>query len=254
MKKHLIFTIVVIGGILSLITGCQTTAPAEKIVFLKNPSLLKKYDLVPFQKAWKNENIDLRKYKKVIIEPVILSQKLKRDELEKLNLSSLLGTEKEAILKFAKYTEKAFKEAVRKDSRLKLVSEPGANTLIIRLALVKVVPGKPLFGIIRNIPLPIGKAGFIISPAAKLTGASVDSVKSSVAIEGEFLDSQTDTVVAMFADRQTETTALLNMNLMSTYGTPQEIVNQWADLVVKCLNRKPGEKIEKSNGIKVINY
>jgi len=234
--------------------SCQTAVPEEKIVFLENPSLLKKYELVPFQKAWKDKNVDLRNYTKIIVEPVILSQHLSRNELEDLNISSVLGTEKDDILKFAKITKRAFKKAIRKDKRLKLVSEPGPDTLIIRLALVKVVPGKPLFGIIRNIPIPIGKAGFLISPAVKLTGATVDSLKSSVAIEGEFIDSETQKVVAMFADQQTETTALINMNLLSTYGTPREIVNRWAELVVKCLNRKPGEKIEKPNSIKIINY
>ena len=253
MKSKLLALIAVLG-ILPLFTGCQSTAPAEKIVYLKNPQLLKKYDIVPFQKAWKDKNVDLRKYTKVIVEPVILSQKLSKDELEKLNLDSLLGSEKENILKFAKYTENAFKAAVRRDPRLTLVTKPGPNTLVIRLALVKVVPGKPLFGVLRNVPLPIGQASFIVTPAIKLTGATVDSVKSSVAIEGEFLDSQTRKVVAMFADRQTETSAIINFNLMSSYGTPKEIVNRWAELVVKCLGRRPGEKIENpAKGFKLIN-
>ena len=249
-----LFTFFIIGAVLALFTGCQSTPPAEKIVYLKNPERLKKYDLVPFQKAWKAKGVDLRKYTKIIVEPVILSQKLKRDELEKLNLSTVLGSEKDEILKFAKYTENAFKQAIKADHRLNLVSKPGPDTLVIRLALVKIVPGKPLFGIIRNVPLPIGKAGFIISPAIKLTGSSVDSLQSSVAIEGEFRDSQTGKVVAMFADHRTETTALINMNLMSSFGTPKEIVNKWAELVVKSLNRKPGEKIEDPSSIKVINY
>jgi hypothetical protein len=245
----------IVSIIISLFTGCVSpNIPPEKIVFLKNPELLKKYELVPFQKAWKDKNVDLRHYSKIILEPVILSQHLSRNELEELNISTALGNDKNEILKFAKYTKRAFKKAIRNDPRLQLVSEPGPNTLIIRLALVKVVPGKPLFGIIRNVPIPIGKAGFLISPAAKLTGATVDSLKSSVAIEGEFIDSQTGKVVAMFADKQTETTALINMNLMSTYGTPREIVHKWAELIVKCLNRRPGEKIEAPDSIKLINY
>lgn len=243
----------VLACLFSLLTGCRT-APAEKIVYLKNPELLKKYDLVPFQKAWKDKNVDLRKYTKVIVAPVILSQKLKKSDLEKINLDQLLGIEKEEIMKFAKYTEAAFKNAIRKDPRLKLVTKPGPNTLLIKLALVKVVPGKVLFGIVRNVPIPVGNAGFIITPAAKLTGMSVDSMKGSVAIEGEFLDSETNKVVAMFADRRTETTALININAISTFGTPREIVNRWADLVVKCLNRAPGEKVEARDGFKIINY
>ena len=253
MKKSLILSALCVFIVLSSITGCQT-APAEKIVFLKNPERLKQYDLVPFQKVWKENRVDLRKYNKILVEPVILSQKLERDELEKLNLDAVLGTEKEEILKFAKYTENAFKNAIRKDPRLQLVSKPGPNTLIIRLALVKVVPGKPLFGIVRNVPLPIGQASFIVTPVIKLTGATVDSLQSSVAIEGELLDSQTRKVVAMFADRRTETAAVINLNLMSSMATPKEIVDTWANLLVKCLNRKPGEKVVDPKTFKLIHY
>ena len=248
---------IAVGGIVFCVvlflSGCQT-APAERIVFLKRPELLKKYDLVPFQKAWKEKGINLRQYTKIIVEPVILSQKLKKDELEKINLDSLLGVEKEQIMQFAKYTENAFKQAVRKDPRLTLVTKPGPNTLIIKLALVKVVPGKPLLGMVRNIPIPIGKAGFIISSSAKAAGLATDSVKGSVAIEGEFIDSQTRKVVAMFADRRSETPALVNFNSMSTFATPKEIVNCWAAIVVKCLGRKPGEKVEYPDDFKIINY
>ncbi len=246
--------LVAVAGIFQL-TGCSTTSkPAEKIVFLKNPELLKHYDLVPFHKAWKKSGVDLRKYTKIIVEPVITAQTLPKDELESLNLDAALGTEKQAILDFAKYTRAAFEKAVVADPRLSLVKSPGPNTLIIKLALVKVVPGKPLFGIVRNVPLPIGKAAFIVSPALKLTGAAVDSLKGSVAIEGELLDSQTRQPVAMFADRRTERSAVVNVNSMSAFGTPEAIVDEWARLLVKCLGRKPGEKIPRDESFKLLQY
>ena len=242
------------AGIAQL-TGCSTTsAPAEKTVFLKNPKLLKHYDLVPFHKVWKKEGVDLRKYTKIIIEPVVTTQSLPKDDLEALNIEAVLGTEKQAILDFAKYTREAFEKAVVEDPRLSLAKSPGPNTLIIKLALVKVVPGKPLFGIVRNIPLPIGKAAFIVSPALKLTGATVDASKGSVAIEGELLDSQTRQPIAMFADRRTERKAIVNVNSMSSFGTPKAIVNEWARLLVKCLGRKPGEKIPRDESFKLIQF
>ena len=254
MDKRSTFGIVAALVVVVGLFGCATSQQEEKIVYLKRPDLLKKYKFIPFQKAWKDKNVDLRKYDKIIVEPVVTSQRLSKDELEKLNLDELLGTQKEKLLKFAEYTRKAFEKAVREEPGLQLATKPGPNTLILKLVLVKVVPGKPLFGIIRNVPLPIGQAGFIISPAAKVTGATISSMKASVAIEGEFLDSQSRKVVAMFADKETEKTAILNFNLMSPYATPEAIVDEWAKLLLKCLKRQPGQVIEKPSKYKLIEY
>ena len=125
--------------------------------------------------------------------------------------------------------------------------------MVLKLGLAKVVPGKPALGLLRNVPLPIGKAGFIISPAIKLAGASIDDLKASVAVEGELLDSRTREPIAMFADVATEKSAVVNTALLTSYGTPREIVDQWAEWFVATLNRKPNEKIERKAGFKLIN-
>jgi len=79
-----------------------------------------------------------------------------------------------------------------------------------------------------------------------------DELKGSVAIEGELLDSQTGKVVAMFADSKTETPTILNIRAMTTYGVPKKIVDAWAVLFVKSLNRKPGEKVNAPPAFKLI--
>jgi hypothetical protein len=250
MKKLLLFLLSIIS-VVFLFTGCQTSQK-QKIVFLKNPQVLKNYELIPVGKVWKDPSADLRKYDKVMIDSIITSKKLKKSTLEKLNLGGLLGTDNKEFIEFVKYTKNAFERAVKKDKRLSLVDSPGPNTLIVRLALVKVVPGKPLFGIIRNIPIPVGQASFIITPAAKLTGFAFNDVKGSVAIEGELIDSQTGKIVAMFADTRTETPSVINIRAMSTYGTPRKIVDGWAVLFVRALNRKPGSKLDAPPLFKLI--
>ena len=249
--NNLLLCLLSVIAVVLLFAGCQTD-PKQKIVFLKNPQVLKHYELIPVGKVWKDPNSDLSKYDKIIVDSVITSKKLNKSTLAKLNLTSLLGTDKKEFIEFVKYTENAFKRAIRKDKRLKLTDTPGPNTLILRLALVKVVPGKPLFGIVRNVPIPVGKASFIITPAAKLTGIALNDVKGSVAIEGELIDSQSGKVVAMFADTRTETPSVINIRAMSTYGTPKKIVDAWAVLFVKALNRKPGAKLDAPPLFKLI--
>jgi len=250
MRTLFALILFVVTGTVFLV-GCQSHVE-QKIIFLKNPQLLKHYELIPVGKVWKDSSSILSKYDKIIVNSVITSKQLEKSTLEKLNLGSLTGLEKSSFLAFTKYTENAFKKAVQKDKRLKLVDKPGKNTLILQLALVKVVPGKPLFGILRNVPIPVGKAAFIITPAAKITGLAVDDMKGSVAIEGELIDSKTGKVVAMFADNRSETPAIINIRAMSTYGTPKKIVDAWAVLFVKALNRKPGAKLDAPASFKLI--
>jgi len=237
-----------------ILAGCNSTPPPQKTVYLKNANWLKKYDLVPFQKVWKKKDVDLKKYDRIIVEPVDISKTFKNDGVKGANLDALIGEDQANQLReFAKYTADAFKKAIKNDNRLQLATKPGPKTMILKLGLAKVVPGKPMLGLLRNVPLPIGKAGFIVTPAIKLAGASVDELKSSVAIEGEILDSQTRKPIAMFTDNATEKTAFINTALLSSYGTPKEIVNQWAAWFVATLNRKPNEKIERGDGFKLIN-
>ena len=256
MKKRAIIGMFVVMSLSLLgLTGCYTPPkPEKRIVTLKHPELLKKYDMIPVQKAWKDPRIDLSKYDKIIVDRVEIPRNgIKLTEMEKTNLDSVLGVHAAQVRKFADYTAEAFKKAIQADPRLKLVTQPGPNTMILQLALVKVVPGKPLLGILRNVPIPVGKASFIITPAIKLVGGSVDGLQSTVSIEGELLDSQTRRVIAMFADKEKETAAVINTALMRSYGTPEEIVDDWANLFVKVLNRKKGEKIEHPNKAVLIN-
>jgi len=216
-------------------------------------SFCNNYKMIPVHRAWKDPQVNLSKYDKIIVRRVETPKGIELTALEKANLDSALGANAARIKKFANYTANAFRKAIKADPRLKLLTEPGPNTMVLKLALGKVVPGKPLLGILRNVPIPLGKATFIVSPAIKLAGGAVDELQSSVAIEGELLDSQTGKTIAMFVDKEKETAALINLSLMSSYGTPEEIVDDWAKLFVRVLNRREGEKIERPSKEKLIN-
>lgn len=252
MSNKLIAAAITAGITLIAFSGCHAK-PVEETVFLKDGHKMEKNKFLPFHNTWKDPDVNLQDYTKIIVEPVYTSKRLKRSDLEKLNINKLFGTNKKQAFEFIDYTEAAFKKAIDDDRRLQLVTTPGPKTMILQLALVKVVPGKPLIGTARNIPF--SKIGLIITPAVKTVAGSTQSpIQASVAIEGRFLDSQTKKVIAKFADNEKDTTALLNVKEMSSYGTPRQIVDQWAKLLVKCLNRKKNEKIERSQRVKIINF
>ena len=240
------------GALLALV-GCRTPLPPPKIVYLKNYDMLKKYDWIPMSGAWKAPNVDLRRYQKIIVKPVDLSKINRNEGLSAVNLDSALGADGAKKLRaFAHYTENAFKKAIRKDPRLTLVTQPGPDTMILKLGLIQVVPGKPILGLARNVPIP-GKAGFIITPAIKLVGGSVDGLQGSVAIEGDMFDSQTGKIIAVFTDHEKDTTAIINMSLLTAYGTPEEIVDDWAKMFAASLSLAPGQKLAPPPKVKLIN-
>jgi len=172
----------------------------------------------------------------------------------------MLDEEKQDMADFAKYTEDAFKKAIKEDpnKRFQLVDKPGPNTLVLEIALVKVVPGKPIKGALKNaanltpigaiiMPLKMGKQGYTDSPG-----------QASVAIEGRLTDSRTGEYFAMFADRRKQKTAVFNANDFTAYGNLRQIVDEWANGFVIISNKRPletGEKYEdNSSPINIINY
>lgn len=253
MKTGTILTILGALGLTYLLTGCQAT-PAQEVVFIQQQEKkLQNYDFLPVDKAWYDPEIDFKKYTKIIVEPVITSKRIKQSDLEKANLDSFLGTDKEKALEFVKYTQNAFEKAIQNDTRLQLAEKPGPDTMILQIALVKVVPGKAVVGAVKNIPM--SRIGLIIAPATSAAGGSMDGpLQSSVAIEGRLLDSQSKQVIAAFADREKEKTAVFNLRDFRAYGTPEQLVDEWAALFVKALNRKPGEEVKPKARVKIINF
>jgi hypothetical protein len=176
--------------------------------------------------------------------------------MERNNMRAWMDDEDEDIAEFAQYTEKAFKRELAKCQRMKLVSKPGPKTLMLQLALVKVVPGKPVMSTLGAIG-SVTPVGLILLPIKFGANAAGDSpMKASVAIEGVVRDATTKEVVATFADREKATTAILNDQDFSSYGNLHEIVDEWAKIIAQIIDKRPlktGTKIEGHTNVKAIN-
>lgn len=231
---------------------------------ITKPELLKKYDLLPVDKAYKAGDFSAKDYNKIIVKPVFTESDAKKSALAGTNMRTWLGKEKEDVAKFAKFTQKAFESAIRKDPNWSLVTKSGPKTLILELALVKIVPGKALYGAAKNTPVGFmfGKGAAVGSVAAKGAAAATESTSkgsglaSSVGIEGIIRDSVSNKVVVMVKDHASQKTAVFNAKDFSAYGNLEQIVNEWAALLVKCLNKRPletGKKVERKGNLKLLN-
>lgn len=146
--------------ILLFFAGCAAE-PAKPSGFIEHPEMMKKYDLLPFQKAWKDPNVKDSKYNEIMI-----------------------------------------------------------------------VPGKPILGAAKNLAAPI-VGGFrlmalAMAPARTAVSSSTDSpMQASVAIEGRIRDGVTKKVIATFADREKQESAIVNLKDFSAYGNLEHIVEHW---------------------------
>ncbi len=266
MKNNIVKKIVLISICISTITfiGCKAK-PIGDSGFIKNPNMMKETEFLPFDRAWKDKRIDFKKYTKIMVAPIFTKTQLDKSWLEKSNLYYYLGKDDQKLAEFANYTAEALKKAVIKDKKLKLVNKPGPNTIILELALVKVVPGKPVIKAAENagsVATPILTAtplGFVIIPVKFIANSASDGpgpTDSSVAIEGRIRDSMTKKVIATFADRKKQKTAFFNLKDFSAYGNPRQLVDEWADQIIEVINSNMGKdaKVERKSSTKIINF
>ena len=249
------------SGLCAVFAGCKASPVADS-GFIKNPEMMQKYDVLPVQKAWKDPNFKASNYNEIMVVPVYTKDQLDKTWMEEANIRTWMDEENSDVKEFAQYTEKAFKKAVTKSKNYKLVDKPGPKTLILELALVKIVPGKPVLGAAKNLAAPI-VGGFrlmalAMAPARTAVSASSDSpLQASVAIEGRILDGVSKKVVATFADREKQEAAVVNLKDFSAYGNLEQIVDQWAGQFVEILDKHPletGIKVEdKAPGIRLLN-
>jgi len=236
-----------------VLVGCETAPEEQSAGFVKNPEMMKHYDLLPVQKAWVDPNLKNVNYDSVMIKPVFTQNQLKTSKMENANIRTWLEKEDKDTRDFAKYTENAFRRAVYNSKKFKLVDKAGPRTLILELALVKIVPGKPGVGAAKNLAAPVVGSframAFVMAPVRAGVGAASDSpMQASVAIEGRLLDGATNKVVATFADREKQTSAVFNLKDFRAYGNLEQIVDEWAKQFVKVLEARPlktGVKVKK---------
>lgn len=250
-KKALI---IIVALSISAFYGCKAKPaeghtdfiPKEKQAKLKEGKLLNKF--------WTKDDLDIKKYNKVIVVPVFTQHQLERSWLERNNERSLIGSNKKDLLDFAKYIENAFKKAIKNSKKIKLAKKPGPNTLILELAAVKVVPGKPIFQGLGNIT-NLTPFGLILMPFKTTAQATTDSpLQSSVAIEGIIRNSETKKPVVIFADRKKQKSAIFNVNDFRAYSNLKQIVDKWADQFVHIMETGTEEGAKEHMVFVPINF
>ncbi len=248
-------------ALLIVLSACKAE-PLKPSGFIEHPEMMTHCELIPFQKVWKDPNVKATDYDKIMVAHVFTKNDADKSWMEEANVRTWLDEEGNDVKEFAEYTEKAFRQALSKSKKYHLVDKPGPRTIVLELALVKIVPGKPVLGAAKNLATPVVGAfrlmAIAAAPAKTAVSASTDSpLQASVAIEGRIRDAMTKKVIATFADREKQESAIFNLEDFSAYGNLKQIVDEWARQFVEVLDKNPlktGVKVKDSEpGIKIIN-
>jgi hypothetical protein len=229
--------------------GTRTTSLAVRVMdagqapdagFLPEPERLVTLDRSqhPFQRVWVAPNHSRERYSKIEIAAIDLGHQLENSRWSKMSTASFFGLEDDVDRLAIRLAEK-IEDAFRNDPqhRFQVVTEPDAETLILEIALVEVVPNKSV--------VALGALAAIAAPPAISLPLGTFANRTEhgyVAIEGRLRDGETGEIVVMFADRETAKTRIIDIQSLHWYGHAFEIFDEWAAQLVEVANRplEPG--------------
>jgi hypothetical protein len=179
---------------------------------------------------WFNPAVDMNRYRKIMIPKVNTEHVLAKIPWNRVNESEFFNTRAKECLYFAGYIEKSFKTAVSSDpeKRFQLSQNPDTQTLVLELSLVQVVPSKSFLNVFETA------VGFIVPGFSLLTMFNA----GEIAIEGKLKDARSGMLVCMFADREKDRVAIIDVAGLKWYRHSQIIVEDWGREFVLIMNSK----------------
>ncbi|OGV34179.1 MAG: hypothetical protein A2020_16245 [Lentisphaerae bacterium GWF2_45_14] len=212
--------------VMFVLTGCESaydvmdSDPAPVTSFLPNHQLLRAQKAsFPFHRFWYDRNVDWNRFTKVKVEPVDISYMLANTWWQQINPGKI-GSMRNDAVQIASFMQNAFVNAVQQDPlcNLRITDTVDSHTIVVRLALVQLVPTKAYLDAAGTV------AGLLIP------GASLVNILNhgSVAMEGMLIDGGDNHIVAMFTDRGTDESAIIDIEGLTWYGHAKDIIKNWA--------------------------
>ena len=232
-------------GALLVLAGCKAT-PAPPVGFA-DADLMKPDPSVPFQKFWRNSEVDWGRYRKVYVADVNTDYMLKLTEWQKGERKKEIAAD---VHELGVFTRDAIRKAFREDPnhRFEVLDEPAGDpeALVFEVALVEAVPSKVMLNV-------LGYAPFGVGMGLKALRA-IGNDKSTVAFEARVRDAGTGDVVMLAADREAEQSAPVDLRALTWYSHAQGIINDWSKQFVKVVAARPGEKVKDTAGFRLLPW
>jgi hypothetical protein len=132
--------------------------------------------------------------------------------------------------RLARDMEVAFMKAIEEDphKRFKLAQAPQPGTLKLELALLEFIPSQAVVNTVANV------VGLISWPFG--LAAMTPATAGRVAMAGKLSDSESGQILAMFADREMDQPAIVNLSAMTWRGTAEHAIRSWSKEFVRLAN------------------
>lgn len=171
-RKKQLAAIVLLSSFVFFLSGCATTPPSSG--FLSDYSKLHEDKYGDHSLKWyEKENFNWNRYRKIMLDPVVVFYHPD---------AKYRQIDPDAVKKLTDYFRQVVEEELAQE--YPIVSTPGEDVLRVRAAITEIVPANPAINIVTTaavfVPLDMGGA----------------------AIEAEFIDSQTNEVLAAMVDKK----------------------------------------------------
>ena len=180
-----------------------------------------------------------KKRRKLYIAPVTLAY-LRPVEKALSSQELAWGVQRQAA-EVAVRLRQEFAEAFRRSPNpyYQLVTQPGADTLTLQLALIELQPTSPKGNAVMTV------LKFAVTPVAALGRFFT---KGNIAIEGRVALSKTGRAFFQFADNEQDKLTFINVRDFQPYGHAATAIREWA-LQFELMTRTPsGVRVEDSRG------
>lgn len=177
----------------------------------------------PFQGVWTRDGMRLEQYQRLYVAPVDTSHLRASSLWDRLSLRGY-AVERDAVGLAVEAREIVM--AVFRDDparRFTVVDEAGKGTLVLRLAIVELVPSKAWLATIGlgawAAPVPVG---------VPVGLAAVVAQRGYTGIEGTIEDGATGEPLMLFADREANKVRPVDLQSLSWYAHSRESLRDWA--------------------------
>lgn len=211
INKRFLFVLSVIF-IFSFVAGCAKPA-VEQSGFLDNYTNLEQGGEDGVDKVYFKEGVDFKKYNKVMMDHVVF---FFSDD------AKYKGVHADELKELSDAFHVAFSTAL--EGHYPLVDKPGADVMRIRVAITDVVPNKPSL----NYATTILPGGFGVKAITKVTTGS-HAFLGNTAIEAEFLDSLTNTQIALAMDSRGKGDKTNVKEGLTKWGDVKNVFNFWGE-------------------------
>jgi hypothetical protein len=238
-----------------LLVGCRAKAAPDS-GFLSHPKLMQAGKEAPFNRIYVNPKFKDTRFTEVYVAPVNTDYLMAQNDWEKATLANANKADvKKNLDRLAEYMRNAFVKEFQNDAkkRFKVVDKPGADTLILELAIVQLVPSKSELQALSLVP--VGFAGLIgsgVMVGGSAATHSEDQGKGVIAMEGRTRDGSSGEVVCMFADREHPPASVVDVKALFSWEPAKPICDAWAKQFAEFETSPPGTKIKEMPNFRLL--